>query len=250
MTLRGALSVLTLGMPLLTMAAGCDLPPHQFFIVQDQIPEAGCMIGVDTTVYRGQGVLDVGLVSDSTTEGYSAFPLVKNDLPAPSADETAPNRIELKGFDVDIVAIGTLPANTDALLKSLDGTDMMHFRQPWSGVIDPGGGLKSARVSVITAELARRIRDTGDLRAKGSFFQLGARIRVAGDRSGSVESDPFLFPIRVCDGCLIGQVESCPLSAAPTNAGNVCNVAQDDVVDCCTTGTTLTCPAQVATAAP
>ena len=244
MTLRCAISLLALGLPLL--AAGCDLPPHQFFIVQDQVPEAGCVINTNTTLYRGQGVMDVGLVSSTSTEGYSVFPLVKNDLPAPAAGESALNRIDLKGFDVDIVPIGTQPANTDTLLKSLDGTDTMHFRLPWSGVIDPGGGLKSARVAVITAELARRIRDTGDLRAKGSFLQLGARIRVSGDRSGAVESDAFLFPIRVCDGCLIGHVESCPLSAAPANAGNACNIAQDDVVDCCTTGDTLTCPASVA----
>ncbi|MEA2698326.1 MAG: hypothetical protein QOI66_2597 [Myxococcales bacterium] len=233
----------TLGMSL--ALAGCDLPPHQFFIVQDQVPGAGCVITTDTTAYRGQGVLDVRLVSSSADAGYVVFPLVKNDLPAPMAGETAQNRIEVKGFDVDIVPLGPQPANTDALLQSLDGGDLMHFRLPWSGVIEPGGGLRSAQVSVISAPLARRLRDTGDLRQKGSFLQLGARIRVSGDRSGSVDSDPFLFPIRVCDGCLIGRVESCPFAAAPTNAGNACNVAQDDVVDCCTTGDTLTCPPPV-----
>jgi hypothetical protein len=241
---RGAIPF-SLGLGLAFLIAGCDLPPHQFFIVQNQVPEDGCVISTDGAIYRGEGVLDVRLIPDQATDGYVFFPLVKNDLPAPSAGESTLNRIELKGFDVDIMAIGPLPANTDALLKSLDDGTLMHFRLPWSGVIDPGGGLKSAHVSVIGAELARRIRDTGDLRQKASYLQLGARVRIAGDRSGAVMSDPFVFPIRVCDGCLVGNVESCPFAAAPTNAGNACNVAQDDVVDCCTTGNKLTCPASV-----
>ncbi|HXI55103.1 MAG TPA: hypothetical protein VNO55_03540, partial [Polyangia bacterium] len=82
----------------------------------------------------------------------------------------------------------------------------------------------------------------------GSYLQLAARIRVSGDRSGTVDSDPFLFPIRVCDGCLIGRVETCPFTTPPTNTGNACNVAQDEVVDCCSTGDNLTCPASVAPA--
>jgi hypothetical protein len=225
--------------------AGCDLPPHQFFIVQDQVPAEGCVIGTETTLYRGQGVLDVRLVASGASEAYAVFPLVRNDLPAPAAGEASTNSIELQGFDVDIVPIGTLPAATDALLKSLAGDDLIHFRTPWSGVLEPGGGLRAGRVAAIHAELARRIRDTGDLRAKGSFLQLGAHIRVAGNRSGSVESDPFLFPIRVCDGCLIGRLESCPFATAPANPGNACNVAQDDVVDCCLTGDALTCPGSV-----
>jgi hypothetical protein len=225
---------------------GCDLPPHQFFIVQDQVPASGCLITTDATAYRGQGVMDVRLVSNGADTGYAVFPLVKNDLPPPGAGETAVNRIELKGFDVEVVPIGPQPASTDALLKSLEGGDLVHFRQPWSGVLDPGGGLKAASVSVISAELARRLRDAGDLRQKGSYLQLAARIRVSGDRSGTVDSDPFLFPIRVCDGCLIGRVETCPFTAPPANTGNACNVAQDDAVDCCSTGDTLTCPALVA----
>src|SRR5579872_6352573 len=132
--------------PALLAAAGCDLPPHQFFIVQDQVPQTGCVIGTDPTVYRGQGVMDVRLVSAATDTGYAVFPLVKNDLPAPAADETATNRIQLVGFDVDIEPLGVEPPGTDALLRSLAGGDLVHFRMPWSGVIDPGGGVKSATV--------------------------------------------------------------------------------------------------------
>lgn len=225
---------------------GCDLPPHQFFIVQDQVPEAGCVVNTTSTKYRGEGVLDVHLVASTATDGYLVFPLVRNDLPAPAAGETSQNSIELRGFDVDIVPIGSLPSATDALLTSLQSDTLMHFRLPWSGVLEPGGGVRAAHVAAVSGELARRIRDTGDLRAAGTFIQIGARIRVAGDRSGSVESDPFLFPIRVCDGCLIGRVDNCPLATAPANVGNVCNLAQDDVVDCCISGSTLTCPATVA----
>ncbi len=245
-TLQRAQRLLPPGFALGLLLSGCGLPPHQFFIVQNQVPQAGCVISTETTLYRGQGVLDVRLVSSAASEAYAVFPLVRNDLPAPAAGETSQNSIELQGFDVDIVPMGTQPAATDALLTSLEGGNLTHFRLPWSGVLEPGGGLRATTVAAISGELARRLRDTGDLRATGSYLQLGARIRVAGDRSGAVESDPFLFPIRVCDGCLIGRLESCPLSSAPANTGNVCNVAQDDVVDCCTTGNNLTCPAAVA----
>ena len=243
MSLQRAICLLLAGTAL--ASAGCGLPPHQFFIVQDQVPSAGCVINTDAMLYRGQGVLDVRLVSGTASEAYGVFPLVRNDLPAPAAGEASTNSIELDGFDVDVEPVGTLPAATDALMQSLAGGNLVHFRLPWSGVLEPGGGLKAAHVAAIHAELARRIRDAGDLRASGSYIELAARIRVSGDRSGSVESDPFTFPIRVCDGCLIASVQSCPLSAAPANPGNVCNVAQDDAVDCCLDGGTLTCPASV-----
>ena len=59
-------------------------------------------------------------------------------------------------------------------------------------------------------------------------------------------SDPFNFPVQVCNGCLVGSVSPCPYASAPANSGNSCNPAQDQVVDCCTENGELVCPPTVA----
>jgi hypothetical protein len=55
-----------------------------------------------------------------------------------------------------------------------------------------------------------------------------------------VESEEFVYPIKVCDGCLGRNIGPCP--RAPVNKGNPCNAAQDALVDCCQQGAELRCP--------
>jgi hypothetical protein len=66
---------------------------------------------------------------------------------------------------------------------------------------------------------------------------------IHGDLGGDeVSASPFHFPISVCTDCVVNIVGACP--AAGTQTGNPCNVFQDGVVDCCTSGSQLVCPTQ------
>src|SRR5262245_57151436 len=90
--LPGALS-LTL------LSVTCSGPSDQFMILQNQVPESGCLISTTRGVYRGSGVLDTALVGQGSPVGYSLHPLVHNGLPAvgePGGRE--PNRIVLRSF--------------------------------------------------------------------------------------------------------------------------------------------------------
>ena len=236
--------------------AGCGLPPGQFIIVQDQVPDPGCVIPTTLgSVYEATGYLDARIVSSTATVGYELFPLLQNNLSAPEDQSGDPNRIALSGYDVHV----TLPDDSPAgpikdLFNGLEGSKggtpstLVEFSVPTSGSVASGGGNTSSGVDVVPAALAQEIHQKWV--ASTPYIYITATVRARGKTvTSSVESDAFNFPIRVCDGCLIANVDDippCPVAQAPVNTGNVCNVAQDGVVDCCQLGNDLVCPSVVA----
>jgi hypothetical protein len=91
-----------------SLALGCSGTSEQFFIVQNQIPIAGCIVpGPHSGYYRGAGVYDVGIIQANTGTRYELFPLLQNDLPARSQPGgTDPNRLLLQEFHVQLVPGG------------------------------------------------------------------------------------------------------------------------------------------------
>jgi hypothetical protein len=239
---------------------GCGQPPDQFIIVQNQVPEAGCVIPTTLgSIYRGSGVLDVRLVSANGGTGYGIFPLLQNNLPGPQGGQSGdPNRIALTGYKVDVTPMDDVPEGkvTEAFAAlQTSGPNgsrdtKIAYSIPSSGSVASGGGQTSSGVDGLPAELAIQLRDTGVLQATGPFHIMSTIRAVGSTVTRSVTSDPFHFPILVCDGCLIanaGAIPLCPATQATQHPGNVCNVAQDEGVDCCTTNTgALLCPPVVA----
>jgi len=229
--------------------AGCTQPPDRFYIVQNQAPQQGqqCVIPSDPSAeYRGEGILDVALV-DGALGAYFAFPLLKNDL-AKSTGDIQLYRIRMSGFDIDVQAHGALPASVAKLFADPASQPLLHHREPWSGTVNPGGGVVAATTDAISGELAQQIRAANDWKST-PYLELDAQIRARGDNEalGSVESDAFLYPIKLCSGCLVADLVACPYPTAPLHPGNPCNPAQDDPVDCCSIpGGSLVCPPIVA----
>jgi hypothetical protein len=242
--------------------AGCGLPPGQFIIIQDQVPDQGCVIPTTLgSVYQGTGYLDTRIVSATAQIGYEMFPLLQNNLSPPDNQTADPNRIALSGYDVHVTLPDLASGPIVDLFNGLEGpqpdtglpSTLVEFSVPTSGSVASGGGNTSSALIVVPGELARRIHDSGAMTggfATVPYFYLTATVRARGKTlQGSVESDAFNFPIRVCDGCLIADADSipaCPVTQAPANTGNVCNVAQDGFVDCCALGDELICPSVVA----
>ncbi|MDB4981170.1 MAG: hypothetical protein JWM82_1922 [Myxococcales bacterium] len=241
---------------------GCGQPPDQFIIIQNQVPSSGCVI--PTTLgsdYRATGIIDVSLVASDANVGYAIFPLLENNLPAPSGGQQGdPNRIALSSYQIDVGVMEDAPDSIKTMFgvfqtSGVNGSpdQKIRYSEPTSGSVASGGGMTSSGVNGINGDLARFIRNTGLLQQGAAPFHLSSTIRAVGRTvTRSVTSDPFQFPILVCDGCLIAnavdrKVPVCPALSAP-NTGNFCNVAQDQLVDCCTTnGGQLVCPAPVAT---
>jgi hypothetical protein len=229
----------------LMIAGGCSGTSDEFFIVQNQVPEANCTIpATKGNLYRGSGVMDVGLVSEHAEIGYRLFPLLQNDLPAAGkAGATEPNRLALSEFRVHVLPGRGAPAELVNLLASPALAPYITFSEPWSGSVDPSGGNTAASVTAVPAEVARQIAASGML-ASYTDVPLLVRVTAVGSTlSETIESRAFEFPIKACQYCLVSAVGACP--ATPANTGNACNVAQDDPVDCCSVGDgSLSCPSR------
>jgi hypothetical protein len=244
MYLLKAVGLYGLGFVFVAVLAGCGDAGERFFIVQNQVPEGGCVIpGAKSALYRGSGRLDVGLVNASAVTGYRLFPLLQNDLPAlGQAGGTEPNRLSLREFRVHLELAPGAPQALVDLFASPYLAPYLAYSQPWSGTLDPGGGTLAAGVTVVPAEVARQIDATGVLDTLSSVG-LTARVRAIGDTlDDTFESREFVYPISACKYCLVSYLASCPYD--PVNTGNLCNVAQDDPVDCCSDGASLVCPAR------
>lgn len=219
---------------------GCGRVPGQFEILNDQVPSAGtCSVPVSPTEYMGEGLMDVSIVRAAFTSAYLFFPLIENNLPGTGAPND-PNQIQISGFDVDISGIGPATASAQQVLD--DNQALLHFRVPWSGGVSSAGGQISAMVEAVPVPLAVQLASAGGLGVIPSLT-LNLRVQAVGaTNSGrSLTSDPFNFPLKVCNGCLVGHVAPCPYT--PANTGNACNPAQDQIVDCCTENGNLICPA-------
>jgi len=146
--------------------ASCGQPAGQFFVVQNQSPEAGCTIPTGAAgTYQGEGTLDIR-VPASSDAAYMLFPLLENDLPAAGGGGPEPNRIALSGFEVELAFVdGSADAAAAFAAISADSATagLMHFQTPWSGSVTPGGGRTSAGTSAFPAETAIRLRDSGAL---------------------------------------------------------------------------------------
>jgi hypothetical protein len=228
--------------------AACGRVPGQFEIINDQVPVAGatgCMVPVNPILYQGVGRLDLELVQSDAQSAYLLFPLLENNLPRPQNSGVDSNQIQMNGFNIDITSLaGTTPETASVL----DGSPMAHFRTTWSGAIGSGGAQLNAIVDAFPVALAGQLFNQGNV-APGPTATLNLRVQALGTTTGGtdIQSDPFDFPLEICVGCLIGNVQSCPFTGTPANPGNPCNSAQDDPVDCCTDAAgALICPPAVA----
>ncbi len=222
----------------------CGTPPGQFIIIQNQVPQNGCVVPADlSATYLDSGTLDLSLVSAGADTGYLFFPLMQNNAPA-STGGVDPNRIALSDFEValSVDEKQNPPADIVSFFKTPPRMDLIEFSVPTSGSVSSGGGNTAGAVNVVTAELARDLPKNA-LPSPASFFYLTATVRVQGKTlTNTVTSDPFHYPIRVCDGCLANDLGICPLAQAGSNSGDPCNIAQDAPVDCCELGSALVCP--------
>ncbi|HSY37942.1 MAG TPA: hypothetical protein VLA79_00400, partial [Polyangia bacterium] len=227
--------------------AACGRVPGQFEILNDQVPSSaggGCTVPVSAAVYEGEGRLDLSIVRSNADSAYLFFPLIENNLPGGKNGAQDPNQIQLSGFNIDITPLsGTSPATNTVLA----GNGMAHFRTPWSGGLASGGGQLSAIVDAFPVALAQQLFTQGGV-GNDPSATLNLSIQAIGTTTFGTEmqSDPFNFPLEVCVGCLVANVEACPFASAPANPGNACNPAQDDFVDCCTQDGALLCPPPVA----
>jgi hypothetical protein len=229
-------------------STGCSgTPPGEFIIIQNQVPNTDCSIPAGLgAVYRGEGTLDVRLVSSRAT-GYLLFPVMQNNFPGASGEQTVDaNRIALSGFNVDVDVPEDQKGPAADFIRGLAMTadPMVHYGTLTSGSVASGSGVTSSAVEVFPNDLANGVLGTHSLTPTENIWAT-VHVRALGKTlTSSVESDSFTYPIRLCDGCLMGDLGACPVVG---DVGNLCFVGQDGATGCCEQNGQLICPALVAT---
>lgn len=241
------------------MLCGCVDIGSPLIILQAQVPDidkGACVVPVaKSALRRTEGVLDVAL--DRPRE-YVLFPLLSNRLPvAKGLDGIEPNRITIEGFEV------TIEAPPGIVVPWPPGC-LPEFRWDVPQMLNPleeaGMSVQVMRACDVTT--IRTMFMSGKLPTSfGEQVRFRAKVRARARHGGSaLLSDPFIFPIRVCYGCLqtgylgpfagfnFPKVPPCDKLAENPYAGNPCNIAQDSgPVLCCALdaqGVSLECPGQ------
>jgi hypothetical protein len=226
------------------LLTGCTVKDNvAFLILQNQVPEENCVIpaGLSET-YRGHGFLDVqSLPGGFVNPGYLFTPVAQNGATMSDIDPND-NVIVLEGADIELQADSTTAS--EALLATLAAADLDARTQRFSGACQPESTC-SMSFPVIDAEQAAAIAGT-----LGGTEQITilARVTVFGRIDGSdIVSNPFTYPITLCNGCGIENVGSCDnvTSSTPVSEGGECNPLQDGSLTCCNvTGGGVRCPAR------
>ncbi len=217
--------------------AGCVDNEQSIFIQQVSAPPEGgsCTITTDAQgLFLGNGTLDVAF-----RVTYEATLLVGNQLAERGSRQqvrTESNRVAMEGSEVFAVDNGTG--------EVVFGPNTV----PGSGFIDPSAGTDPSYgllgtvlfLGSASSGLVAQLR-SGQL----AGASITSHVRVFGHTLGgtSVESGEFLFPITLCNGCLVTfptdatdttkTTPNCDLAASTgTTLTAPCIPGQDDVVDC------------------
>lgn len=202
------------------------------------------------TGVQGQPFLSHGMINIYSPGGYLFAPLVASKISAMSGPEVLQRTITVEGADVSLsVPTATTSTGVGAptpVTITLTGADQA-FRALASASIAPNGGTANIPMELIPGSTLASILTQANPSASDSFnAEVVASAKIFGTMGGDrVESLPFQFAVTVCNQCIINVVGTCPVTIQPRK-GDVCNLYQDQPVDCCTEPTTnqLVCPAR------
>jgi hypothetical protein len=181
----------------------------------------------------GQPFESQGTISVFSPGPYLVTPLIESRI---TADPTNPDQvlqrtIQLQGAHVHL----SIPAGS----TSVTTTAAMDFDALFSGDLPPQGTANVA-FDLIPEQL---ISDVGALSGSSVHVEVVASVTVFGSLAGDrIDATPWQYPVTICNDCVVNPIGACG-SVTATNKGNPCNPFQDGVVDCCTMGASLVCPA-------
>jgi len=236
------------GIALLATASGCvDEGGETLVVINNSIPEAGCMVspaGAGDPIL-GFGQVDAaGAIAMETFLGYVLTPTILN-IADGSGDRETQRTVLTDGARVRVVpgnGPDGMPILTQAELDALGAVNTT-FTTLFTVPITPGG-TASAAFDVLPVQVLRAIG--AKLPDPLTLAQVTVEVEVFGETlSGTnVESDAFRYPITICNGCQRRNLGSCVGLDGEIAVGGACNAYQDGVLDCCTSsGGALLCPA-------
>lgn len=220
------------------LAAACTDAGESMRIVQNQVPQAGCVIPTSATAAaRARGRIETRAGS-----GYLFTPVIQSLL-VEDEGRGVERVVSMRGADIDVTfPDGFFSASEEEELRD---DVLTRFSSSFSGTL-PAGGTLSVDFIIIPTGLLERV--DAKLDADTSAVEASVKVVAFGDTDGGeVESIPFYYPVTICTDCVSNSVGECSLlePGDMLRAGGACNQFQDDVIDCCTSGGMLQCPAEV-----
>ena len=230
--------------------AACGRVPGQFEIIQNQVPTARLLDQRSTrAVYRGTGAarplpgperrpsayLRVSAGQEQPARVDRRRPRQQPDRGEqlrgrhrPPSRRCRRRSNAVRALNARRARLPTTPCSTTACRGRPTSTRAAARLRPWWAP-----SRSSSR---------RACWHTGDVGVSATSMLVNIRVRVFGStNTQDIESDPFDFPVYVCGGCLIANVQPCPYTSPPATRQQ-CNIAQDNSVDCCSLNGELVCP--------
>ena len=164
-----------------------------------------CQASDSEDIFLVSGIVDIAL-----RDNYIVNPIVRNNL----ADVT--QQKGLQASDARIATNGIVLKSAEIEYSPLDGiagTIPTTRVIPLSGTVSEESSLLLFNFPLIESEVMEALRssdtffliDEGTARPKRTSVTLLTSIRIKGETldGRATESEPFLFPVEVCNGCMI-----------------------------------------------
>jgi hypothetical protein len=241
MTTKHALLALPLAAGLIGCADGGDI---QVVLLNNGIPAANCELGTGgETEFRARGLLNT-----TSLNAYIFTPIVKSFV------MVTPGTMESQRIAFVHGARVSLTMADEAMDTALQASGQAEFTARFSAAIEPDGGTAVVAFDLVPTSMMGQggtldaILPPDPATGAGSQATLLAEVRLFGEMGGGeFEADPYTYPITLCRDCAgttvpYGDCLNVP-EGSMFEASNSCNVEQDGVTVCCTSGPALVCPA-------
>jgi hypothetical protein len=195
-----------------------------------------------------QAMVGHGLINVNSPIAYVMTPLVQSRIQSVENVDDTSKTIQLRGADIRLTIKAVSIERDGNFMVTNPNTELPGFSVLFSGAIKPSGSV-NAFVDLIPPGTLRSIAQMSgaNLTTDSLNTEVLAEVTIKGDLGGdSVESQPFFYPVTVCNDCVIVNNGACPMTVAEPRTGNACNPYQDGVVDCCVDASNnLICPGTI-----
>jgi hypothetical protein len=226
----------------LTLVACVDSGDEGIFVLNNTaVSGDSCAL----TGSPSQAMVGHGIISVYSPVAYVMTPLVQSRIKSQENVDDITKTVQLRGADIKLTIKAVSIERDGNFMVSQPETVLPGFQVLFSGALTPGGSV-NAFVDLIPPGTIRQIAQMSgaDLNIDSLNSEVLAEVVINGDlNGGSVESQPFFYPVTICNDCVIVNNGACPMNVTAPRTGNACNPYQDGVVDCCVDASSnLICP--------
>lgn len=204
----------------------------------------------DTCALSGnpdQASIGHGMINAFSPVAYVMTPLIQSRLVSSAGtNDDISKTVQLRGADIRLTRKAISIERDGQFVNSNEEKMYPGFSVLFSGMIPPSGSANAFVDLIPPATLRTIAADTGaNLDTDSINVEILAEVTIKGDLNGdSIESQPYFYPVTVCDDCVVNVVGACPITGTP-RVGNACNPFQDGIVDCCVEASgSVSCPAR------